>query len=153
MRQERNGGRHHTENGAVKVAILSVDGRVILIKNPERPSPLWVLPGGTIEDGETVREAAIREVKDEAGLTIRDSDLRMVHDQQQGRPYRPYRYFAMLSNEEFDKRDKIGDENGALLLVEAFALSEAATMHGVHPMYQEFLAELSGALASTIQAA
>lgn len=153
MRQERNGGRYHTENGAVKVAILSVDGRVILVKNPDRPSPLWVLPGGTIEDRETVVCAAVREIKDEVGLTVTTKDIRIVHNQEQGRSYRPYRAFVILKNEDFDKRDKIGDENGALLLVEAFPLSEAASMPGVHPMYQEFLAELAGALASQTTAA
>ncbi len=55
----------------VGVVILGPDG-VLLIKRSTPPRKgCWSLPGGAQEIGETVREAAIREVKEETGLDIR----------------------------------------------------------------------------------
>ncbi|WP_041833413.1 NUDIX domain-containing protein [Actinoplanes sp. N902-109] len=43
------------------------DGRILLIQRSDDHT--WALPGGTMELGETLRECAIREVHEEAGLT------------------------------------------------------------------------------------
>jgi len=42
---------------------------VLLVKR--RDVPVWVLPGGGIEENETPEETVIREVKEETGLTIK----------------------------------------------------------------------------------
>lgn len=42
-----------------------------LLLTKRRDVPLWVLPGGGIEAGETAEEAAIRETKEETGCDIR----------------------------------------------------------------------------------
>jgi 8-oxo-dGTP diphosphatase len=42
---------------------------VLLIKR--RDVPVWVLPGGGIEKGETPEDAAIREVEEETGLKVK----------------------------------------------------------------------------------
>ena len=39
----------------------------------------WVLPAGHIEQGETARDAAIREAKEELDINIAPSDIRCVH--------------------------------------------------------------------------
>ena len=53
-------------------AIVSRSGRVLLVQRAHPPSQgLWAIPGGRIELGETLQEAAEREIKEETGLTIR----------------------------------------------------------------------------------
>ena len=57
------------------------DGEVLLIRRGKSPMRgRWSLPGGRQELGETVREAAVREVREETGLEIRLGALLDVVD-------------------------------------------------------------------------
>lgn len=54
---------------AASVALIDRD-RVLLIQRNRKPYfGLWSLPGGRLEVGETAEEAAIREIREEVGLT------------------------------------------------------------------------------------
>jgi ADP-ribose pyrophosphatase YjhB (NUDIX family) len=44
------------------------------------PQPLWVLPGGRQEDGETIAQAVIREFREESSLAIRIDELAYVSE-------------------------------------------------------------------------
>jgi len=52
------------------VALIDVDGRVLLAQRPEGKSMagLWEFPGGKIEPGETPEAALIRELQEELGI-------------------------------------------------------------------------------------
>jgi 8-oxo-dGTP pyrophosphatase MutT (NUDIX family) len=50
-------------NGALEVALIR-----------PRHSKAWALPKGHLEEGETAREAAIREVREETGLEVASAD-------------------------------------------------------------------------------
>lgn len=52
---------------AVIVAILD-DGRVLLTKRED--FEVWCLPGGSVEEGESLAVAGIREAKEETGLDV-----------------------------------------------------------------------------------
>jgi ADP-ribose pyrophosphatase YjhB (NUDIX family) len=53
------------------------DGRLLLVRRTIEPrSGMWVFPGGFIDVGETVEEAAVRETLEEARLSV--TDLRLV---------------------------------------------------------------------------
>lgn len=49
--------------------IFSADRSKVLITK-RRDVPIWVLPGGGIDDEETPEEALVREVKEETGLNV-----------------------------------------------------------------------------------
>jgi 8-oxo-dGTP pyrophosphatase MutT (NUDIX family) len=54
-------------------AVVVDDGRVLLTRR--RDSDDWVLPGGSVEEGEAPWEAAVREVAEETGLQIEPDRL------------------------------------------------------------------------------
>ncbi|WP_028782067.1 NUDIX hydrolase [Thalassobacillus devorans] len=56
--------RHIVSAAAI---VLNDEGELLLIKGPKRG---WEMPGGQVEIGESLIEAAIRETKEECGLEI-----------------------------------------------------------------------------------
>ena len=54
---------------AVAVVVRDDYGRVLLIQRTD--NGLWALPGGAQDIGETVRQAAVREVEEETGIQVR----------------------------------------------------------------------------------
>ena len=56
---------------AVSAVIVDRDKRVLLVLRGHEPAKgLWSLPGGSVEPGESMAEALVREVREETGLSI-----------------------------------------------------------------------------------
>lgn len=56
---------------AVGTIVRTADGRLVLVRRAIEPGyGLWVFPGGYVDRGEDVTSAAIREAREEAGLTV-----------------------------------------------------------------------------------
>jgi len=66
------------------VAIIQ-DGRVLLTKR--RDFAVWCLPGGCVDAGESVGQAAIREMREETGLEVRLTRLVGIYSVPQARAW------------------------------------------------------------------
>ncbi len=51
-------------------AIIIMDQHVILIHRMREGAEYWVTPGGKVEEGETLEQAAKREVQEEIGIDV-----------------------------------------------------------------------------------
>lgn len=56
------------KRAAIGIVLNTDKSKVLLIKR--RDVPIWVLPGGGIEPGESPEEAVVREVREETGLIV-----------------------------------------------------------------------------------
>jgi 8-oxo-dGTP diphosphatase len=62
-------------------AVIVHENRVLLIRRGTPPLlGEWSLPGGVLECGETLREAVIREAREETGLVIETRDMLGVYE-------------------------------------------------------------------------
>jgi 8-oxo-dGTP diphosphatase len=62
-------------------AVIVEQGRVLLVKRGHPPlQGDWSIPGGVLELGETVRQAAVREAREETGLNVVPQELLGVFD-------------------------------------------------------------------------
>lgn len=63
-----------------RVVLIDPDGRVLLLHDSDpflAPRPtFWITVGGALDPGESVLDAAVREVREETGLRLAASDIR-----------------------------------------------------------------------------
>lgn len=75
----RSDSRRRNRRRAMRVLLVDADDRLLLFRDSDPgilPLPtFWITPGGGVDPGETDLEAAVREVAEETGLAIADTDL------------------------------------------------------------------------------
>jgi len=78
-------------------AVIIVDDRVVLVKRTHPPiQGEWSIPGGVLEVGELVRDAAIREAREETGLMVEPGELLGVFDRVLRDPEQRVQYHYVL---------------------------------------------------------
>ena len=78
-------------------AIIIEDSYVLLVKRAHPPlQAQWSIPGGALEVGELVRDAAIREAREETGLTVEPGELLGVYDRILRDPEQHVQYHYVL---------------------------------------------------------
>jgi bis(5'-nucleosidyl)-tetraphosphatase len=81
MRHQR-----HRSAGVIVFRREGTECKVLLVLSRLTKRPLWEFPKGGVDEGETVLQAALRELFEETGLT--EADIRMVPDFQRTEDYR-----------------------------------------------------------------
>ncbi|MCD5401391.1 NUDIX hydrolase [candidate division NPL-UPA2 bacterium] len=65
----------------VRVAVILIEGeKILLVKHRKHQRSYWVLPGGTVEWGETLEETAKREMKEETNLEVALGELTFINE-------------------------------------------------------------------------
>jgi ADP-ribose pyrophosphatase len=95
-------------------AIVIKDDRVLLVKRNKPPGEgLWAIPGGRVEPGETLQQAAEREIMEETGITIQAGDIvytfEVIEPDEAGRPRFHYVIVDLASEYVTGKLDPSDD--------------------------------------------
>lgn len=101
--------------------IISYGGGVILVKRKNPPEG-WAFPGGFVDYGETLEDAAVREAREETGLEIRL--IRQFHSYSDPRRDPGQHTITTVFIAEAAGEAKAGDDAGGLGVFNANSLPE-----------------------------
>ncbi len=112
------------------------DGQVLLIRRGKAPSKgLWAPVGGRVEWGETLEEAAIREVQEETGVTCEIAGFTQLREMIRPDSDSPGHHvvLAVFGARWLSGEAIAGDDADAVAWVDFDALSQFQLVDGVIP--------------------
>lgn len=115
------------------------EGRILMVKQNHEGKDIWMVPGGGIEAGENAKEAAIREVLEETGLTVRINRLLWhVEEVSENRGQRFVNFFLgeITGGElELGEDPELDTDNQVLREVRFLSKKEILSLERVYPEY------------------
>jgi len=136
--------------GGVRVVVQFDDETILMVRQQHPEREIWLLPGGGIEEGETSRMAAVREVKEETSLDISvDRMLWHVEQLKNDGQQRYVNFFLahVTGGELILGEDPEFDEAGQVLReVRKVSMDELADLPNVYPEFirKELAPAISG---------
>lgn len=119
--------RDHATGYAVAVLIITPQG-VPLIRDPKKPVPVfWKLPGGRSNAPETAEQTAVREIKEEIGITIKEKELGIIHEEDRGNHVLIIFRINLSALPQLKKRGDEGEE------IKIFSPQEILSMNDFFP--------------------
>ena len=119
--------RDYPPTPILSAALCVWDGsRVLLAERTRAPSAgLWAIPGGRVEVGETLVDAALRELREETALVVSEprfvEHVEVIHPGEGGR-FRTHYVIAMYAARYAGGTPVAGDDAGAVAWFERDAL-------------------------------
>lgn len=131
----------------VDVIIHDPERGIVLVERRNHPHG-WALPGGFVDTGESVEEAAVREAQEETGLRVQLTDLLGVYSN----PERDPRFHTMsvvfVGRAEEPHALKGGDDAAAARFFPLRSWGELAFDHGM--ILEDYLSRLEGGMKSGV---
>ena len=121
------------------------DGQILLESLKDRD--VWGIPGGFVEEGESVEQACLREYLEETGVEVQCTRLAIIHEQfwiYKGQPVREYGFYFEVhpvTNTGSPPQVKSIEEH---LKIEWHPLSNLGRIDFVPVALQPYITDLSG---------
>lgn len=104
-------GRYQTRSVTVDAIVANEKGQILLIKRKNQPyQDHWALPGGYLDQGETTVQGALRELKEETGLSAVTAEFLGFYDDPQRDPKQNVSFVYLVR--QFTGTPKAGDDAG-----------------------------------------
>lgn len=124
-------------NYAVAIIVETPDG-IPLVSDPEKPSPhFWKFPGGRNRAREMPPETAVRELKEETGITMPAHSLTLTHWEERTSAGKNHQFF--LFHGKTNKSVKLCERGEGGELVKFFTLEKIKTMPDFFPNHRPLI--------------
>ncbi|MFY4774956.1 8-oxo-dGTP diphosphatase [Metabacillus sp. RGM 3146] len=128
--------------------VLRDGNKVLLLQKPRRG--WWVAPGGKMEQGESVKESAVREYREETGIYLKNPQIRGIFTiliEEDGKIINEWMMYTFFA-EEFSGENVLESEEGRLAWHEIDKIKDLPMAPGDYHIF-DFMLKESGILYGT----